>query len=131
LAVAALVLGVLATLCPLLYSLSANLIVAAIPLGLVALLLAILARRAALRSSRPAGLATVAIATGLLPLLVSTAMLIFYARLTGEDKPFVARDAVEAQKLEQDRAHNAKEFDELVKKALPGPGKEEEDNHER
>ena len=122
--ITALVLGLVATLFPFLYSLSPNLIVAAIPLGLIALLLAIFARRSALKHSRSTLLATIAVGVGILPLLVSTAILVFYSHLTADDKPFVAHDPNQAQKLEQDRAVTARSFDDLVNKALKAEDKQ-------
>ena len=123
-AAAALVLGILATICPFLFPLSANFIVFAIPLALVALLLAIFARRGALRRSQPTGLATFAVVMGVIPLLLSTALLVLYARIVARDKPFTARDPAQAEKLERDRARNATQFDELVNQALPKKDKE-------
>jgi hypothetical protein len=118
LAAAALALGIIATICPFLFTFSANFIVAAIPLALAGLLLAIFARRSALRHSQPTGLATFAVVMGVVPLMLSTAFLILYARLVARDKPFVPRDPTQAEKLEQDHARNAKEFDQLFGKSL-------------
>ena len=117
-AVAALVLGILATILPFLFVVSANFIVFAIPIALVALLLGTLARRGAIKRAQPTGLATAAVVLGVVPLLLSAAMLVLYTRAASSAQGFSAKDPAQAEKLKQDQIKNTKEFDELFNKAL-------------
>jgi hypothetical protein len=114
----ALVLGILATICPFLFFVSANFIVFAIPIALVGLLLGILARRGAIRRSQPTGLATFAVVLGVVPLMLSAGMLVMYARAIKSAKEFAPHDPAQAEKLKSDHIKNSKEFDEMFKKAL-------------
>ncbi len=118
LAAAALVLGIIATISPFLFFVSANFIVFAIPLALVALLLGILARRGAIKRAQPTGLATASVVLGVVPLLVSAAMLVLYARAIDSAKDFAAKDPAQAEQLRKERIKNGKEFDDLFNKAL-------------
>jgi hypothetical protein len=118
LAALALVIGILATICPFLFFISANFIVFAIPLALVALLLAILARRASIKRQEPTGMATFAVVLGVVPLLLSAAMLVMYARAIDSAKTFSAGTPEQAEKQKQQRVKNSKEFDDLFNKAL-------------
>jgi hypothetical protein len=121
----ALILGMVATICPFLYSMSANFIVFAIPLGLVALLVALFARRAAVKRSAPTGLATVGVIFGVLPLVIATGMLVMYSRFTSSGSEFSAKDPAQAAEQQQQHIKNSKEFDDLFKKALQQDKKEE------
>jgi len=125
LAQAALVLGILATISPFLFFLSANFIVFAIPLALVALLLGILARRSAIKRSAPTGLATAGVVLGVVPLLLSAAMLVLYARAIDSAKDFSAKTPEEAERLKKERIKNSKEFDDVFNKALQQDQKDE------
>jgi hypothetical protein len=118
LAAAALVLGILATICPFLFLVSANFIVFAIPIALVALLLAILARRSAISRSQPTGLATFAVVLGVVPLLLAAGMLVMYARAIKSAKEFAPSDPAQAGQRQSEHIQNSKEFDEMFKKAL-------------
>jgi hypothetical protein len=118
LAAAALALGILATICPFLFALSANFLVFTIPLALTALLLAIFARRGALRRSQPTGMATFAVVMGVVPLVLSTTILILYSRLVARDRPFTPAGGEQRQKLDGDRQQSAKEFDQLFDQSL-------------
>ncbi len=124
LAVAALVLGILATIAPFLLLISANFIVFAIPLALVALLLGILARRGAIKRAQPTALATASVVMGVVPLLLSAAMLVLYSRAIDSAKDFSAKDPAQAEKLRKDHIKNGKEFDDVFNKALQQDQKE-------
>jgi hypothetical protein len=118
LAALALVIGILATVCPFLFIVNANFIVFAIPLALIALLLAIFARRGAIKRQEPTGLATFAVVLGVVPLLLAAGMLVMYSRAIDSAKSFNAASPAEAEKQKQQRVKNSKEFDDLFNKAL-------------
>jgi hypothetical protein len=117
-AVAALVLGILATITPFLFFMSPNFVVLAIPLALVALVLGIIARKGAIARQAPTGTATAGLVLGVIPLVISAAMLVVCAKAIEAAKDFSSKDPATRAKIMKERVKNSQEFNELFNKAI-------------
>jgi hypothetical protein len=120
-AVAALVLGILATIFPFLFLVSPNFIVLSVPMALVALILAIFARKGAIARSEPTGTATAAMVLGVVPLIVSVAMLMVCARAIDAAKEY-SKDPKVRERIMKERIKSNQEFDEVFNKAIEASG---------
>ena len=116
-AVAALVLGILATIAPFLFLITPTAVALAIPLALLALVLAIVARKGAVTRGEPTGVATAALVLGVIPLILSVLMLVVCAKAIDAAKDY-SKDPKVRERMMKDRIKNNKEFDDVFNKAI-------------